>query len=76
MFTKKNNSKNTNENNNSHENKSTLSHTLYSWVTGKVGSFLIFTAVGYAIYHFGIIKQLTSYLPKFKEDKGKKPVTN
>lgn len=66
MFTKKTKSDNKNEkttNPSSPEN----ANTLQSWVTGKFGSFLIFTAVGFALYKFGIINKLTNY---FKKDKG------
>jgi len=33
-----------------------------SWITGKLGSVIIGSAIGYSLYHFGIIKQITNYL--------------
>ena len=48
-----------------HENTAT---TLKSWLTGKLGSFLLLSATGYALYKFGIITKITNY---FKQDKGK-----
>jgi len=37
-------------------------------VTGKVGSFLLFSAAGYALYKFGILGKLASLI---KPGKGK-----
>ena len=33
-----------------------------SWITGKLGSIIIGSAIGYSLYHFGIIKQIKDYL--------------
>ena len=66
MFPKKSNKKteNTNPiNDNEKENSG-----IQSWLTGRWGSLLIFSAVGYALYNFGIINKITKL---FKKDKGK-----
>ena len=69
MFTKKTKSENTkSKDTNTPENQTTLK----SWLTGKLGSFILFTAVGYGLYKFGIISKITNY---FKQDKGKTPAT-
>ena len=66
--------KNTTKNTNSHENnENKKDNSLKSWLTGKLGSFILFTAVGYGLYKFGIINKITNY---FKKDKGKTPTTN
>ena len=36
--------------------------TAKSWIEGKLGSWLIGSAIGYSLYHFGIISKLTNYL--------------
>lgn len=66
MFTKKTNKKS--ENSNPNENENNKESSLKSWITGKLGSLLIFSAVGYALYKFGIIHKITSL---FKKNKGK-----
>jgi len=71
MFSKKNKSENKNSyqpTNSSPKN----TNSLHSWITGKVGSFIFFSAAGYALHKFGIIKQITNYLTK--QDKGKNKV--
>ena len=68
MFTKKNKTpKSTTPANN--ETNSPLK----SWLTGKLGSFILLSAAGYALYKWQIISKLTSY---FKKDKGKATATN
>ena len=67
MFgTKNNKSKKTEKNNENNKEKSNSG--IKSWLTGKLGSFLIFSAVGFALYKFQIINKLSSF---FKKDKGK-----
>lgn len=68
MF-KKNTTKNTNSNENTNDNKKTSDNSLKSWLTGKLGSFILFTAVGYGLYKFGIINKITNYFTKKKEPK-------
>lgn len=43
-------------------------NTLQSWATGKVAMFTIGLMAGYALYHFGVIQQLTNKLFTKKED--------
>ena len=70
MFTKIKSKKNENTNlNNEHKNQSTLK----SWLTGKLGSFLLLSAVGYALYKLGIINRITNF---FKKDKGQERAPN
>jgi hypothetical protein len=65
MFTKKSNKKSENNDNNDKENSNSF---IKSWLTGKIGSLLIFFAVGHALYKFGIINKITKF---FKKGKGK-----
>ena len=65
MFTKK--TKNTNSNNENNDNKKNSDNSLKSWLTGKLGSFILLTGAGYALYKFGIISKITNYFkPKAK----------
>lgn len=46
------------------ENPQLKSNTLNSWLNGKTASFLIGSAVSYALYHFGIVGKIKSYFTK------------
>ena len=58
MFTKKNKSENNEKETN--QNQSTVK----SWITGKLGSFILATAAGYALYHWQVIPKLINYFKK------------
>lgn len=62
------NPKSENTNNHDNENKNAQESSLKSWLSGRIGSALIFSGVGFALYKFQILPKIFSF---FKKDKGK-----